>query len=538
MVIIVNQCEHKHEYSKGVKPIMPDFVTLVRLAITVILLVLAYTISVAQLTSMLMLIAAILISGFDIAISAVYAILRKDFFNNSCIVLIAAAASFAVGCYVEATVFVVVYQACRVFYEYAEKRTKRAATGDLPKNSDESFSKQRSILNRCDGSISAIRAKLEPTYTIAVKAVIAAAILFSVLMPLITDMSYVMSIRRGSMLMIAIIPASAFASLSLCTAYALCRSAAAGNIIDAPETVDKATKLKTIVFDKSDVITAGAPKIAAMISPVLDKESFLRSCAYIAFKSEQRIAAAIAGAYNGEICPEYIQEFNDIPGYGMEVKIEGRQMLLGTLKLLESRGISLDAASVRKGNVLYLIIAGRYAGAIVFNENINPYAAKTVSDLKALGVTSMLVAEDGMDICEKTAKSINISDFFPCCDTAKKLLVVKNIRQSLDQDDTLMYVSAENVGYHSDADLDARVGEPTDTEDLRMSNIGIFGLPTMVSIARSVRKISMQNIVLCAIVKAVLIALAVTGNATLWFVALLDFAAGMFGVLNISRINQ
>ena len=538
MVIIVNQCEHKHEYSKGVKPIMPDFVTLVRLAITVILLVLAYTISVAQLTSMLMLIAAILISGFDIAISAVYAILRKDFFNNSCIVLIAAAASFAVGCYVEATVFVVVYQACRVFYEYAEKRTKRAATGDLPKNSDESFSKQRSILNRCDGSISAIRAKLEPTYTIAVKAVIAAAILFSVLMPLITDMSYVMSIRRGAMLMIAIIPASVFASLSLCTAYALCRSAAAGIIIDAPETVDKATKLKTIVFDKSDVITAGAPKIAAMISPVLDKESFLRSCAYIAFKSEQRIAAAIAGAYNGEIFPEYIQEFNDIPGYGMEVKIEGRQMLLGTLKLLESRGISLDAASVRKGNVLYLIIAGRYAGAIVFNENINPYAAKTVSDLKALGVTSMLVAEDGMDICEKTAKSINISDFFPCCDTAKKLLVVKNIRQSLDQDDTLMYVSAENVGYHSDADLDARVGEPTDTEDLRMSNIGIFGLPTMVSIARSVRKISMQNIVLCAIVKAVLIALAVTGNATLWFVALLDFAAGMFGVLNISRINQ
>ena len=76
MVIIVNQCEHKHEYSKGVKPIMPDFVTLVRLAITVILLVLAYTISAAQLTSMLMLIAAILISGFDIAISAVYAILR------------------------------------------------------------------------------------------------------------------------------------------------------------------------------------------------------------------------------------------------------------------------------------------------------------------------------------------------------------------------------------------------------------------------------------------------------------------------------
>ena len=47
----MNQSEQKNEHSKGMKPIMPDFVTLVRLAITVILLVLAYTISVAQLTS-------------------------------------------------------------------------------------------------------------------------------------------------------------------------------------------------------------------------------------------------------------------------------------------------------------------------------------------------------------------------------------------------------------------------------------------------------------------------------------------------------
>lgn len=534
----MNQSAQKNEHSKGAKPAMPDFITLVRLAITVILLVLAYTIGASKLVAMIMLMAAILISGFDIAITAVYAVMRKDFFNNSCLVLIAAAASFAVGCYVEATVFIVVYQACRVFMEYAEKRTKQAATEDLPKNGPESFSKQRSIINRCDGSINALRAKIEPQYSVAVMAVTAAAVLFAALMPLITDMNYVMSVRRGAMLIVAIIPASAFASLPLCTAYGLCRSAAAGVIIDEPETIDKAADLKTIVFDKSDVITAGAPKIAAMISPILDKESFLRSCAYIAYRSEQHIAAAIVGAYNGEIYPEYIQEFNDIPGYGMEVKIEGRQMLLGTLKLLDSRGISLDAANVRKGNVLYLVIAGRYAGAIVFNENINPYAAKTVSDLKALGVTCMLVAEDGMDICEKTAKSINISDFFPCCDTVKKLSVVKDVRQSLDKNDAMMYASAENVGYHSDADLDARVGEQTETEDLRMSNIGIFGLPAMVSIARGVKKISMQNLALCTLVKAVLIVLAVTGSATLWFVALLDFAAGMFGVLNISRISQ
>ena len=114
-----------HEHSKGIKPIMPDFVTLVRLTITVILLVLAYNISASQLVAIIMLVAAILISGFDIAITAVYAVLRKDYFNNSCLVLIAAAASFAVGCYVEATVFVAVYQACRVLWNMPKSAQSR-----------------------------------------------------------------------------------------------------------------------------------------------------------------------------------------------------------------------------------------------------------------------------------------------------------------------------------------------------------------------------------------------------------------------------
>ena len=532
----MNPKAEKTTHSKGVKPLLPDPITLIRLAISVILLVLAYKITVSQLVSMLMLVASLLIIGFDIAVSAVYAVIKKDFLNNACLVLIAAVASFAAGCYIESIVFVAVYQAGRVFLDYAQRLTKQGAVMDLPK--DGTFGKQRSMLNRCDESMSTLGAKLEPYYSTVVMGFTLAAVIYAAVMPLINGISYVMSIRRGAMLIAAIVPASMFASLPLCTAFGLCRSAAAGVMIDNAETLDKAEKLKTVVFDKADVITAGAPKIAAIISPVLDNESFLRSSAYIAYNSEQRIAAAIVGAYNGEIVPEYIQEFSDIPGYGMEVKIEGRQMLLATQKLLESRGISIGEGNLRKGNVLYLIIAGQYAGAIVFNENINPYAAKTVSNLKDLGVTSMLVAEDGVDNCEKTAKAINISEFFPCCDTVKKLSVLKETKQSLDGDATMMYVSAENIGYHTDADLDARVGEQSDTEDLRMSNIGIFGLPTVVSLARNVRKISLENIALCVIIKIILIILALTGNATLWFVTLLDFAAGIFGILNISRITQ
>ena len=79
----MNPSAEKLKRSNERKPVLPDVFTLVRLALSIILLVLAYNINTTQFISMLMLVAAIMICGFDIVIYAIYAVLRKDFFNNS-----------------------------------------------------------------------------------------------------------------------------------------------------------------------------------------------------------------------------------------------------------------------------------------------------------------------------------------------------------------------------------------------------------------------------------------------------------------------
>ena len=522
--------------SRSTKPLLPDIITLIRLAIAVILLIVAYKINVTPIVSILILVAALMVSCSEIAISAVNAVKKKDYFNYSCLILLSAVACFAAGCYIESIIFAIVYELCGILHGQAVKMTKRSAHEHLPRGNEEEKNLLRAKLNHSENLENSYKQKIEPYAEFAAKAIVVIAVLYAALLPVVSDMTYVMSIRRGAMLIVAIVPVSMFASLPLCSAYGLCFSAAYGVFVKKDAALEKAARTKSVVFDKADVLTDGGPKIAAIISPVLDNESFLKSAAYTAFKSEQRIAAPIISAYNGIVNPEYIQEFSDILGGGMEVKIGGQAMLLGTQALLESRGIVLDEKNLRSGYVLYLIIAGNYAGCIVFKENINPYAAKTVSDLKAMGITSCLVSEDGREVSERTASQLGAAKFYAGCETVSKLYAVKEIKENSAENDAVIYVSAECIDYHSDADIDAKVGYSTEIEDIQMSNIGIYGLPVAISTAKKVRRISAENLLLSAAVKLILITLALTGYATLWFIVLLDFAAGIFGVLNISSI--
>ena len=99
-----------------------------------------------------------------------------------------------------------------------------------------------------------------------------------------------------------------------------------------------------------------------------------------------------------------------------------------------------------------------------------------------------------------------------------------------------MYISAENLEYHTAADIDAKVGSSFDSADIQTSNVGIFGLPVAYTSAHTVKQLSIENLIFTAFIKLILVVLALTGGATLWFIVMLDFAASIFGVLNVVRL--
>lgn len=529
---------HSSKNSRAGRSYAQEIVTLLRVALSAALLIAAYSVNAASLVSMLMLIAAALICGFDIVLAAVDKIIKKrDYLNDQLLVCLCAIACFCIGCYTETIVMLVVYQLGRTCLNFVIRKTKLGFYGAVSPEDREGSLRLRSILNSPGSLKNSFFDKYMPYLELFSKAAFIVGILFAAAVPLITDMTYVMSIRRGSMLIIAAVPISALAALPMYSLAGLSRAAEYGVYIKNAAALENTGELAAVIYDKADVFTDGTPKLVSVNSPILDNESFLQLAAYTAYSSEQRFAAPIVSAYSGDIITSYISDFKDIPGCGMEISLHGRSVLLGTGELFDAKGISIPDTERKSGYILYLAIGGRYAGSLTLKENLNPYAESVISDFAALGgIKSVLLTEDGRDVSERLAKALNVDELHYECGFTEKADIIQKCKDQLAPDEKLMYISAENLEYHTAADIDAKVGTEFENADMLMSNVGIFGLPVAYTASHMVKRLSSENLVFTAVIKFVLVVLALTGSATLWFIVLLDFAASVFGVLNVVRM--
>lgn len=529
---------HSSKNSRAGRSYAQGIVTLLRVALSAALLIAAYSVNAASLVSMLMLIAAALICGFDIVLAAVDKIIKKrDYLNDQLLVCLCAIACFCIGCYTETIVMLVVYQLGRTCLNFVIRKTKLGFYGAVSPEDREGSLRLRSILNSPGSLKNSVFDKYMPYLELFSKAAFIVGILFAAAVPLITDMTYVMSIRRGSMLIIAAVPISALAALPMYSLAGLSRAAEYGVYIKNTASLENTGDLASVIYDKADVFTDGTPKLVSVNSPILDNESFLQLAAYTAYSSEQRFAAPIVSAYSGDIITSYISDFKDIPGCGMEISLHGRSVLLGTGELFDAKGISIPDTERKSGYILYLAIGERYAGSLTLKEKLNPYAESVISDFAAMGgVKSVLLTEDGRDVSERLAKALNVDELHYECGFTEKSDIIQKCKEQLAPDEKLMYISAENLEYHTAADIDAKVGTEFENADMLMSNIGIFGLPVAYTASHMVKRLSSENLVFTAVIKFVLVVLALTGSATLWFIVLLDFAASVFGVLNVVRM--
>lgn len=529
---------HSSKNSRAGRSYAQKIVTLLRVALSAALLIAAYSVNAASLVSMLMLIAAALICGFDIVLAAVDKIIKKrDYLNDQLLVCLCAIACFCIGCYTETIVMLVVYQLGRTCLNFVIRKTKLGFYGAVSPEDREGSLRLRSILNSPGSLKNSVFDKYMPYLELFSKAAFIVGILFAAAVPLITDMTYVMSIRRGSMLIIAAVPISALAALPMYSLAGLSRAAEYGVYIKNTASLENTGDLASVIYDKANVFTDGTPKLVSVNSPILDNESFLQLAAYTAYSSEQRFAAPIVSAYSGDIITSYISNFKDIPGCGMGISLHGRSVLLGTGELFDAKGISIPDTERKSGYILYLAIGGRYAGSLTLKEKLNPYAESVISDFAALGgIKSVLLTEDGRDVSERLAKALNVDELHYECGFTEKADIIQKCKDQLAPDEKLMYISAENLEYHTAADIDAKVGTEFENADMLMSNVGIFGLPVAYTASHMVKRLSSENLVFTAVIKFVLVVLALTGSATLWFIVLLDFAASVFGVLNVVRM--
>lgn len=173
----------------------------------------------------------------------------------------------------------------------------------------------------------------------------------------------------------------------------------------------------TVAFDKTGTLTRGRPEMTHFIAADgFDADEALRLAASAESASEHPSAEAIvAEAKRRGLALAPATGFAAEPGLGITAGVDGREIAVGSARLMAQRGIGLGvfadqaAALARDGeSPLYLAIDGKLAGLVGVSDQIKPGTPAAIEALKALGLRIVMVTGDNRATAEAIARRLGI----------------------------------------------------------------------------------------------------------------------------------
>ena len=533
---------------KHVKPTPPKIDTaklsatlnnslVIRLVIASVVFALSLIVDMPDFAGILLLVLASVLAGYDIIMKAVEAVEGGDFTATPVIVVVTAVLAFFIGFGIEGAALVLLYQIGMLLLKYVREHTRKAAL-DLVQDQDaEIVTHMREIISDEEKTTMSIQRVMSSSAGLILKLAMVLAVVYAIVMPIVTSMSFSVSIHRALIILLVATPASVAVSIPVAAAVGLCQSARHGIVFGSASSLEAMADVSAAVFDKNGIFAEECPRIIAMHSDVLDYDTFLNFVAHAVYYSEQPIANAISAVFDHDYKLDVIKDFREIPGYGVELSIDGIEVTFATRALLEGRGIEVNDPPTETGTAYYMVVAGRPMGKVVISSDVNQDLDSLVPELKSVGISRcVLLSDESKESSQQLAEMLNFSEMYAQCDTEKKLRIISDITQKTKG--AVLFVYANGIEAHSDAAIDIRVNNRAKYADAITLPDAVGNLSAVKMISRRMREICVENALFVFIIKAILIFLSIIGYCNLWLAIFIDFAAAVASVLNTIRVTS
>jgi len=279
-----------------------------------------------------------------------------------------------------------------------------------------------------------------------------------------------------------------------------------GVLIKSGEALEIAHKIDTVVFDKTGTITEGKPKVTDVFTANgITEEELLMLSASAEKGSEHPLGEAIVKhAEDMGIKVRNTSDFKAIPGYGIEVTIDGRQVLLGNRKLMTDRKIPLenweelsDRLADEGKTPMYIAVSGNLAGIIAVADTVKETSKKAIDQLHRMGIKVAMITGDNRKTAQAIAKQVGIDRVLSEVLPQDKAEEVKKL-QSEGRKVAMVGDGINDAPALAQADIGIAIGSGTDvaieSADIVLMRSDLTDVPAAIQLSRSTIRNIKENL--------------------------------------------
>ncbi len=361
--------------------------------------------------------------------------------------------------------------------------------------------------------------------------VVLLALVIAVIPPLFTGYNFPIWISRALNFLVISCPCALIISVPLTYFSGVGTLARHGVLAKGAVGLDALARVKVAAFDKTGTLTEGKFTVA----DVKGGDHVLKMAAAAEKMSSHPLAQAFVG-----IEAPIPSESEEIAGKGVAAVVDGKKILVGSLRLMQEHGIAAEAVRTQS-LVVYVAEDGKFIGSVEIADRLRPEAAEALASLKKAGIKRIAVLTgDTRERAEEVLAGLPVDEICSSLLPDEK----PQRAQSLKGEGALLYVGdgINDTPVMAAADVAVAMGglgsdAAIEASDFVLAGDNLNALPKAVRGARKTKKIVAENIAFSIAVKILLMVLSLFGFIPLWAAVFGDVGVMLLAVLNSMRMR-
>ncbi len=246
---------------------------------------------------------------------------------------------------------------------------------------------------------------------------------------------FTFALERMVSVMVITCPHALGLAIPLVVASSTSLAAANGLLIRDRKALERAAKLDAVVFDKTGTLTRAEFGVTNIIAEWDSKEEeILFYAASLESSSEHPIASGIIKkAKEKNIGLKIPEDFQALPGKGVEGKVEGKKIMAVGDNYLKEQGVEITSADVKKFSeqgktIVYVLMEGRMMGVIALADLIREESKEAIKGLKDMGIKCMMLTGDIASVASWVSRELELDEFFAGVLPHQKADIIKKIQ--------------------------------------------------------------------------------------------------------------